>query len=157
MTVRASSGLLFDSEWEPSGTGTIKKTTFSDFDPFGRPLTITPPDGSAHNVTIAYTGERRVERTAKVGTTRTGSVVNETSVTTTDLYDGVGRLWKRTEPSSPSGTDVTTVHTYDAFGRLRNASTTSGVTQVRDWSYDGRGFLLSETVRKRAGPGATAQ
>ncbi|HPA79478.1 MAG TPA: RHS repeat-associated core domain-containing protein [Thermoanaerobaculales bacterium] len=144
---------LWQTEWQLEGAATLKTTTFSNFDPFGRPLTITPPDGSAHNVTIAYTGERRVQRTVKVGTSRTGSVVNETSVTTTHLYDGVGHLWKRTEPSSPGGTDVTTIYTYDALGRLRNASTTSGVTQDRDWSYDGRGFLLSEVVPEKGGTG----
>jgi len=62
------------SEWG----NTAKKTQFLNYDAFGRPVTITPPDGSSHNVTMAYTGDRVITRNVKVGTTWTGTAVTET-------------------------------------------------------------------------------
>ncbi len=91
-------------------TGTpTNVTTFSGYDPFGRPTTITPPDGAAHKVTMAYHGVRQVDRTAKVGTT----VGSETAATTTEIYDRQGRLYSVTEPSGSGGTLVTTTYGYD--------------------------------------------
>jgi YD repeat-containing protein len=49
------------------GTG----TTYSNFDAFGRPQTITPADGASHNVTLSYAGTRQIARTSKVATTAT--------------------------------------------------------------------------------------
>lgn len=44
-----------------------KKTEYLNYDPFGRPTIIRPPDGSAHDVILAYLGVRKVSRTSKVG------------------------------------------------------------------------------------------
>ena len=111
-------------------------TQFKDFDPFGRPRTIQPPDGTGHNVTLAYAGVRIVSRSVNV---KTGA--SETSATTTEEYDRQGRLWKVTEPSGSGGTNVTTTYGYDVGGRLVSVSTSG---QSRAFSYDNRGLLAWE-------------
>jgi hypothetical protein len=133
------------SEWQPDGTsaGNIKKTQYT-LDLFGRPTTISPPDGTAHNVTLSYQGARQVSRTVKVAT----AVGTESNSVTTELYDQHGRLVTVTEPSGSGGTNVsTTTYTYDVGNRLKGVSTTSGsTTQSRVLTYDGRGFLTSEQL-----------
>src|SRR5262249_15289578 len=68
---------------------------FVSFDPFGRPLTIQPADGSAHNVTVSYAGTRQVTRTVKVATT----AIAESLASTTETYDRFGRLYQVQEPN----------------------------------------------------------
>lgn len=124
-------------------------TKFLDYDPFGRPKTIRPPDGLNHDVTVNYYGVRVVDRTVKVGTAYNAGVVTESAATTTEVYDHHGRLDKVTEPSGASGANVTTTYDYDAGNRLIHVQTTapvSGVstTQNRWFNYDSRGFLTSE-------------
>ena len=111
-------------------------TVFSDYDPFGRPGTVTPPDGTNHNLTTTYTGVSKIQRTVPIAT---GG--GETAQTTTEEYDRQGRLYKVTEP-----TGTTTTYGYDPAGRLASvAMTGGGTTQTRAFNYDGRGFLLSES------------
>ncbi len=122
------------------------KTSYLNYDPFGRPATIQPADGAAHDVTMSYSGVRQVNRTVKVATS-TGS---ETSATTTEIYDRQGRLYSVTEPSGDFSAYVTTTYGYDVGGRLASVSTpatVSGtpVTQNRTFSYDRAGLLQSET------------
>ncbi len=125
----------------------ISKTSFSQYDPFGRPGTITPPDGAAHNITLTYSGTRQVDRTMKIATT----VSSETAVTTTEVYDRHGRLLQVTEPSGDGGANVTTSYGYDVGNRLASVSTTAfvagtgTVTQSRSFSYDRARLLQSET------------
>jgi YD repeat-containing protein len=112
---------------------------------FGRPGTIRPADGAAHDVTISYAGVRQVSRTAKVATSSTA----ETSQTTTEVYDRHGRLYEVTEPNN-----VKTRYDYDVGNRL--AKVCQGVTgtacgQTRLFTYDNRGFLTSETHPEKAG------
>jgi RHS repeat-associated protein len=124
------------------------QTQFLSYDPFGRPGTIRPPDGSSHDVTISYAGVRSVSRTVKIGNAynATTGAVTETASTTTEIYDRQGRLWKVTEPSGAAGANITTTYTYDTRDRLRGVSTTAGATtQARTFVYDGLGFLRSET------------
>ncbi|OYW07135.1 MAG: hypothetical protein B7X11_00465 [Acidobacteria bacterium 37-65-4] len=138
------------TEWQPLNTATIKKTHYSGFDPFGRSTTITPPDGSTHNVTLTYLGVRQVQRTVKVATTTT----SETSAVTTELYDRQGRLYRLTEPSGTGGTPTTTTYAYDIGSRLKQASTPSGsTTQNRYFTYDNRGFLTSEQLPEKGASG----
>ncbi|MGH7489743.1 MAG: hypothetical protein ACREMY_29690, partial [bacterium] len=113
-------------------------TTFSSYDPFGRPGTITPPDGGAHNVTMTYHGVRQVDRTVKIAT----SPGSETPSTTTEIYDRQGRLYSVTEPSGTGGTNVTTTYGYDVGSRLSSVST---LGQNRSFLYDRAGLLQSET------------
>lgn len=113
-------------------------TTFSGYDPFGRPGTITPPDGGAHNVTMTYHGVRQVDRTVKVGTV----LGSESPATTTEIYDRQGRLLSVTEPSGSGGSLVTTTYGYDVGSRLSSVSTPG---QSRSFVYDRAGLLQSET------------
>lgn len=139
------------SEWQLQDPSTVKKTTFGGFDHLGRPTTITPPDGTAHNVALAYSGVRSVSRTVKLATSQTA----ETGSTTTWEYDSLGRLAKVVEPSSSTG-QATTTYAYDAGGNLTTATTQASVsgvtrTQTRQFAYDGRGFLTSETLPEKTG------
>lgn len=124
-----------------SEKGSSFGTSFSGFDPFGRPTLITPADGGNHRVTVSYQGIREVARTAKVATSTTG----EASATTTEVYDRHGRLYEVTEPNG-----VKTRYEYDAGNRLSKVcqgATGSGTAtcgQQRVFTYDNRGFLLSE-------------
>lgn len=124
-----------------------KKTQFLDYDAFGRPAKITPPDGAGHNVTFNFFGTRVTERTVKIATTAGGG---ESSATTTETYDRQGRLSKVSEPSGEGGVLVTTTYSYDVGNRLKQVETPANVsgnqvTQNRFFSYDNRGFLTSET------------
>ncbi len=111
-------------------------TDYQSYDQFGRAGTIVPPDGAAHAVSLAYTGVRLVDRTVNI---QTGS--GEVPQTTTEEYDRQGRLFKVTEANG-----TVTTYGYDPAGRLTSVSMTDGVTtQNRQFQYDGRGFLTSET------------
>jgi hypothetical protein len=69
----------------------------------------------------------------------------ETESYVSERYDRHGRLYQVIEESGPGGAEVTTTYQYDVGNRLRQVSTSAeGVTQVRLFNYDGRGFLLSE-------------
>ena len=133
------------SEWT-TGLAT-SKTQFLNYDPFGRPGIIRPPDGVAHEVTMAYQGVRQVDRMVKIATTTGGA---ETASTTTEIYDRHGRLFSVTEPSGSGGANVTTSYGYDVGNRLSSVSTTAfvpgtgNVTQSRAFNYDRAGFLTSE-------------
>ncbi len=138
--------------WVRSKTGwaTNSATIYRNFDPFGRPTLIQPPDGSAHDVTLTYHGVRQVDRTVKVGTAWNGTAVTESAATTTEIYDRQGRLYQVFEPANPNGSDSTTTYSYDVGSRLARVSQTAknaagtSFTQTRLFNYDSRGFLLSE-------------
>jgi RHS repeat-associated protein len=124
-----------------SEQGSSFGTSFLNFDAFGRPRTIRPPDGSAHDVTLSYQGIRQVTRTVKVAT----STMGETNVGTTEVYDRYGRLYEVTEPNG-----VKTRYVYNAANHLtkvcQGATGTGTATcgQQRLFNYDARGFLISE-------------
>jgi RHS repeat-associated protein len=128
-------------EWEtlPSGFGTAFV-----YDRFDRPTLVQQPDG--HSTLTAYAGSRQITRTLRVATESNGDgSPAEHDAVTTQTYDGYGRLLSVTEGSGPNGADVTTGYIYDVGNRLRTAATSdSGVTQSRSFTYDGRGLLLSE-------------
>ncbi len=121
-------------------------TTYLNFDPFGRPGTIRPPDTNSHDVVLAHEGVRQVARTVQVATGSTA----ETAATTTELYDRFGRL---AEVSEPNGTK--TCYEYDAGDRLRRvcqaaagafgtSCPTRSCGQERQFGYDNRGFVVWE-------------
>ncbi len=115
--------------------------TNNTYDQLGRPTAITAPDGNA--VVLAYDGIRRVHRTVNVGT----DVGVETPQTTTEEYDGQGRLYQVTEPNG-----TVTTYGYDPADRLISVAMSDGTTtQTRTFNYDGRGFLLSETHPEKTG------
>jgi RHS repeat-associated protein len=128
-----------------SEQGTLsKKTIFGGYDPFGRPGTITAPDGK--QVALAYAGARSLTRTVQVGTGRDGfGNVVESPAATTETYDRQGRLWRVSEPANPGGTNTTTTYAYDVGSRLKQVTqATAAGTQNRYFTYDNRGFLTSE-------------
>jgi len=149
------------SELQPDTTAdaSLTRTTFSGYDPFSRPATVTPADGAAHAVTYLYAGVRTRTRTAKVGTgvLDAGGNIPETAVSRTEVYDRQGRLWRVNEPSNPTGAAVTTEYTYDVGGRVGVVKTTAPEgTQFRYFSYDNRGFLKSDTQPEKGGLQAKA-
>lgn len=130
------------SQWEADGAAHAGWSQYRNFDPFGRPTTLIPPEGASHQTTLSYLGARVVYRTVKIGTDVVGG---ETDSLTTEIYDRQGRLFKVTEPSGALSADVTTTYGYDVGGRLSSVSTTEGATtQNRTFVYDNRGFLGSE-------------
>ena len=133
------------SEWTTLG-GPRNWTYFADYDAFGRPETIVPPDGAAHLVLLTYTGDRVVLRKTKIGTSRVGgTTVGETSETR-ERYDRQGRLIAVIEPSGSGGANVTTNYSYDVGNRLAHVTTSANsVTQTREFVYDNLGRLKTET------------
>ncbi|MCP3978409.1 MAG: hypothetical protein GY716_03620, partial [bacterium] len=114
------------------------KTVYLEYDPFGRPGRIRPPDGSAHDVTFSYAGVRQVARTRQVAT---GAGGLETPSTVTEIYDQQGRLYRVVEP----GTGTETTYGYDVGSRLSSVSMAGPITQTRVFDYDNLGFLRFET------------
>jgi RHS repeat-associated protein len=118
------------------------------YDSLGREQTVTPPDGVQHSVTYAYTGVRQRSRIQTIATDgdyhdNQHPHPTETPSTTTETYDGLGRLTEVSEPSGENGALVTTEYTYDVANRLVSANSASG-QQLRTFTYDNRGFLLQE-------------
>ncbi len=120
-------------------------TTYDDYDRWGRPGLITPPDGINHAVTLDYTDVSSVARTVNVGTGQG----QETPSTTMEFYDSHGGLRKVTEPSDPGGADQDWFYDYDVHGNL---ATVTGGVQTREFTYDGLGYLRSEDIPEREGP-----
>ncbi|HSS18934.1 MAG TPA: RHS repeat-associated core domain-containing protein [Pyrinomonadaceae bacterium] len=164
------------SEWM---TGTpSRKTSYSDFDPFGRPGTVIAADG--HWSTISYSGIRVVTTRVTLGTL--GPVIanlaedpprpdpaaeepappdgaaevaaasptppaGEEVVATTEIRDQQGRLWKAINDSEGTNRFVSE-YFYDNRDRLTVVKLSppgGGANQSRFFSYDTRGFMLSET------------
>jgi RHS repeat-associated protein len=144
--------MVSESEVQADGTSgsAVRNTVLSGFDAFGRPGTVTPPDGSAHVITLTYAGARQVSRTVKVAT----STSAETNAVTTEIYDRQGRLYQVTEQSGTGDANVTTSYGYDVGNRLKQTGTTSGsTTQNRYFTYDNRGFLTSEQLPEKGASG----
>jgi RHS repeat-associated protein len=127
----------YASEQGAAGSG----TSFMNYDAFGRPRTVRPPDGGSHDVSLAYQGVRQRTRTVKIAT----STASETSAGTIEVYDRYGRLYEVTEPNN-----VKTRYEYDVSSRLvkvcqgATGAGTATCGQQRLFNYDLRGFLLSE-------------
>jgi RHS repeat-associated protein len=143
------------SEWEVDPTGDPPETTVwtsTSYDRLGRPVSVTPPDGSQHQVVLSYVGDRKVVRNVWIGTTA-GTPVVETQVPTVTVFDRLGRLRKVKERSGAGGAEVETVYSYDVGNRLKQAQTAVAglATQTRQYLYDAAGFLLQETVPERDG------
>ena len=133
---------------------TLERTQYLGYDPFGRPGTIRPPDGSAHDVTLAYSGIRHVSRTSKVGNSISGSTIDEVLSTTQEIYDYQGRLYQVREQAESNGSDTVTTYSYDIGNRLsRVQQATSAGTQNRWFTYDNRGFLTSEQHPEKGASG----
>lgn len=127
---------ISETEWGDTNLNNYE-TTYRQFDMFGRPTVIRPPDskeaqGYPHDITLKYRGLREVERTVNVGTTRnaqTGQVIEE-AATTIESYDIHGRLRGVKESSSSVIAQTFTGYEYDVYNRLRKVS--SNGTQDQD-------------------------
>ena len=112
-------------------------TQYLEFDPFGRPEVVRPPEGAKHDIGFTYQGARRVTRVANVALAGGGDSASRTSE-----FDRYGRRRLLEEASGPAGAITATTYTYDVGGRRTEIRSGS---QVRSFVYDNRGFLLSET------------
>jgi len=128
------------------GSDLPHKTRYLDYDPFGRPTRIQSPDYTAsndHEVTIEYLGVRWQQRGLSVATNLVGG---ETRYYTEEHRDHLGRLFRVRERNGAANAFNNTNYSYDAAGRLAGVTMHGGaIQQNRSFSYDGRGFLLSET------------
>jgi RHS repeat-associated protein len=132
-TYNARGWPLTKSEWDPACAPPCGITTFSNYDPFGRPGTIAAPDGT--QTTFVYEGVSQVDRIV--------NIQGAGNVTTRELYDRFGRLRSVEEPVGAANGFT---YSYDEGDRLVEVTSDPGAAeQTRTFEYDGRGFLLSET------------
>jgi RHS repeat-associated protein len=137
-TYNAQGWITEESEW---GTA-AHTTTYSDFDPFGRPTTTTLPDGKT--ISKTFTGVSKVEETVDIYVDN-GGTHEEVAVTSIHVMDRFGREHLTQEADGVGFGGVTTFYDYDVGSRLSEVSvTTLSGTQERVFTYDNRGFLLSE-------------
>ncbi|MCH9651821.1 MAG: RHS repeat-associated core domain-containing protein [Deltaproteobacteria bacterium] len=125
------------SEWGNLGL----KTQFLELDAFGRPGRIRPADGSAHDVTISYIGNRKTISTFKIQKTLVGAESSATREVENDLY---GRVRRVLEGAGPGGAMIPTVYDYDVGSNLTRVTHGSSPQQIRRTDYDNRGFMLRE-------------
>ena len=138
-------------QWVSEWNAPTKRTQLYDYDAFGRPGRIRPPEGSVHDVFLYYQGVRETTRSTPLQTVLGGTV--ETYVERTERFDRHGRLREVVEPSGGQG-NLTTSYLYDVDSRLtRITSGLGGLQQVRSYDYDNRGFLLSETLPEKGPSG----
>jgi YD repeat-containing protein len=129
------------SEWEnETGATYANKTTFSNFDPFGRVGLITTPDSKT--TSFVYAGERVTTRSYEVAKPNA-----DANVSIEERRDRSGRLIQVIEDSGAGGIAAKTDYTYDEGNRLATVKMWDGAASqpLRVFSYDLRGFLTSET------------
>jgi hypothetical protein len=135
------------TEYGTGASSVLPKTDFV-YDDLGRVTSMTgPAAGAVTNFT--YTGIAQKTRNVGIWTG-----FSETRVTTTEKYDGHGRLTAVVESSGPTsassttGAAVTTEYSYGADDRLFSVTmkgAANGPVQRRLFDYDGRGFLRWES------------
>lgn len=140
-----------ESDQAPDG----RKTTFSNFDPAGRPAQSTLPDGRV--VKHQQSGVRQIYRRASIGT----SIDAQGAVSLSDAeryerYDRHGRLVEVEEPSGVGGAMVKTNYGYNVAHKLVWSSTSASVPgaatpvgQGRSFDYDNLGNLRAESHPER--------
>jgi YD repeat-containing protein len=149
----ASNRKISQSLW---ALGSYANKTSYHYDFLGRLDSVDPPDHQV--VTTSYIGDSQRTTTAAVMTS-TNSAAAQTPTTTTEQMDRYGRLWYVREPDGvkPDGTpDVrVTAYGYGVSGALTRVCmgasllngtlSTTSCGQQRLFTYDNRGFLISET------------
>lgn len=128
---------------------TAGRAYYRELDPFGRPKYFDPAEGSHHRVEFFYEGERRVARQYWVGYARSGTgAIAERKAGTSEEFDLYGRL-RRVEEGSINNhpKDLIAEYSYTVDGDLARVLTRprdNTSSQVRTFTWDRRGFLLSE-------------
>lgn len=125
-------------------------TTYKDFDAFGRARTVIQPDngtdGKTSKTTFIFNGVRSTVETVHGLALGSG---NGNGAQVSKSYDRFGNLSKISESSGAGGADARTRYEYDNLDHLTLVDSPNG--QSRTFSYDMRGFLLSETYPELAG------
>ncbi len=139
----AEERLTRHSEWG----STVFATTYGSFDPFGRPRTVTRPDGSV--VTTTWEDDGGWKQTTEVAVE---TLSGEETSTVTGWYDSAGRLARLDESLTPT-TSATTTYRFDEGDRIAlvcvddddgdPANPCGG--QPRSFDYDGAGLLFQES------------
>jgi YD repeat-containing protein len=140
----SSNRKLSQSVW---ASGSYANTTSYHYDFLGRIDRVDPPDHQA--VTTTYVGDSQ-RMTAAAVMSSTDPAAAQTPTTTTEQMDRYGRLWYVKEPNNKItayGYGVTGALTRVCMGAtLANGSlSTASCGQQRIFTYDNRGFLVSET------------
>ncbi|MGV8040543.1 MAG: RHS repeat domain-containing protein [Thermoanaerobaculaceae bacterium] len=143
-----------ESVWFVSGTAPPGWTRYV-YDRFGRTTEIQQPDfvqGSKKHTLFDYEGVRRVTRTQYVwgNDPEHPGQQADLEAKTVETYDALGRLVKVEEMSAGDTSQVPTTYTYDVAGHLTSVALND--LQTRQFSYDGRGFLTSETIPEKTDP-----
>lgn len=146
------------SSWA-RGNETHPVTTYSGYDAFGRPRTVTLPD--TKTTTYLYQGVRWTKIKQNVAMALSGA---ETCVARWEGYDRQGRIWRVDEnPPSCSFTDNNnassrTRYSFDEAGRIVEVCqelSGGACGQTRSFSYDNRGLLISETHPEKGSANGT--
>lgn len=122
-----------------STTDPNSQTTSYAYDSMSRSAQTTYPGGG--QTTYCYTDEGGSTCTASgppYALVTTQKMSSSQNLTTTDVYDGVGRLSEHELTSDPAGTDITTI-TYDALGRVASVSNpyrSGGTVYTTTYAYD---------------------
>ena len=120
-----------------------KKTQYLEYDPFGRPGRIRPPEGAQHDQILTYKGDREVTLKVSIAT----SASAETLVSSVKRYDAFGKLRTVHEKPFSDNTWMGAGYRYNVSGKLVSiwrGDPTTGTHQSRRLIYDNRGFLLHE-------------
>jgi len=142
--------LKFWSEWGDENA-TLRRNKLSGFDVYGRAITLTPPDGAGHKVTMTYSGLRESRRTVYVGAQPDGgdsdSLADESTYDYVEEFDIFGRLIKAQDPVS------TATYGYDIGNRLAAVSLSAAgiASQSRSFTYGRNGLLRSESHPEKSG------
>ncbi len=132
-----------------SATDVENNTTATVYDDFGRPLTITAPDGST--VSYEYIAADPVQYGLNnydyAGAVMVTLMTDENNVTSASFTDGLGRLRREVLDYSPSTTNttlnITTDYEYDVQDRLTSVVSPSG--DVTSYDYDEYGRIRYKT------------
>lgn len=128
------------SESEPTPT----HFSIFSYDGLGRLIQATRPDGTSS--TAAYPDVTTVKRIVGIQLTAGAAPA---SVVTEETYDGEGKLRSVKEPSGH-----VTSYDYDVAGRLKSVCAPAATCdQHRIFTYDNRGYLLSEQHPEKGAAG----
>jgi hypothetical protein len=122
----------------------VWKTTWEDFDPFGRAGIVRTPDGN--ETTFIHIGQRVRTRSAAIASaTQPPPSIGDVPTATTETYDRHGRLVEVSAGERNGGAASIATYDYDAGDRLVRVTMPSAAgTQQRMFNYDYRGLLTSE-------------